>query len=585
MTTLRDQLSQALVQAAADAGIELPPEISLAAVPSQDPRFGDYQCNAAMALAKATRQNPRAVAQQLVDHLDLADLCPPPTLAGPGFINFQIADAALAAHSHALLSEPKLAIPQANPPRTIILDFSAPNVAKPMHVGHIRSTIIGDALARIARALGHRVITDNHVGDWGTQFGMILYGWKNFLDEAALTQDPVAELVRIYRTVNSLQQEDEAVATTCREELVKLQAGDPDNLAIWRRCVDLSLDGLRQIYARLGISFDLYNGESFYNDRLAPLVEDMLARGLASVSEGAVCVFSDASCPPEEDPFLIHRDGEWLPAPAIIRKGDGGFLYATTDLATIDHRVEELGADAIWYVVGAPQSAHFNQVFAASRRRGHSVELTHIAHGSILGKDGKLMKTRSGENVQLADVLEEAVARAAKVLAEKGSELSQEERAQVAETIGISAVKYAELSQFRMTDYTFDWDTMLALHGNTAPYLIYSYVRSRSIFRKLEASPDFSAPLSISHPAERILALKIAQFAELVPECLANFRPNLLANYLYDLARSYHAFFEQCPVLKSEGDTRRSRLALCQLSAQTLRTGLDLLGIEVVERM
>lgn len=542
--------------------------------PTQNREFGDYQTNAAMVLAKTLRKNPRDVAVAIVGAFEGESLCGTPEIAGPGFVNFRLSQAAFDQRLADLLEDPeRLGVAEVEKRKTIVLDFSAPNVAKPMHVGHIRSTILGDGLGRIARFLGHRVIADNHIGDWGTQFGMILWGWKHDLDETALESDPVGELLRVYRKVNAIAKEDEAVMDACRAELVALQGGDVENHAIWERCVTLSKQGLQKIYDLLDVSFDHWYGESFYNDRLAPLVEDLLASGIAEISDGAVCVFF------RDDERLVDK-------PAIIRKGDGGFLYATTDLATIDFRVSELDADAIWYVVGAPQQLHFEQIFSIAHRRGCEADLRHIPFGSILGKDRKMLKTRSGETVQLADVLSEAVSRARAIIEEKNPSLPEEEKAQIAQMVGVGSVKYAELSQFRMTDYIFDWDTMLSLKGNTAPYLINAYVRTRAIFRKLgaEFDPD-GGRLTLGEDAERALVMKLAQYAEVVPTVLDDFRPNALAAYLYELATAYHHFWEACPVLKSEGDTRHTRLALCEVTGRVLRHGLGLLGIAVPERM
>ncbi len=560
-------------------------EVDGRVLPAADLRFGDYQSNAAMALAKQQRRNPRQLAEEVVAALDLGDLGRA-EIAGPGFINFHVAPAAFAAAVSGLLGDPRLGLPDRGDGRTIVIDFSAPNIAKPMHVGHIRSTFIGDALARIARAVGYRVVTDNHIGDWGTQFGMILHGWKTLVDEAALEADPIPELLRVYREVNARAKEDPAILAACKAELVKLQAGDAENTRIWQRCVELSKQGLEKIYGRLDVRFDHWLGESFYNDRLAGLVGEFLAAGLARESEGAVCIFSDGSLPDDRDPFRIHREDGWSDNPAIIRKADGGFLYATTDLATIEYRIDEWSADEIWYVVGAPQQLHFRQIFQAAERWGKRAEFHHVAFGSILGEDRKLMKTRSGDNVQLTDVLEEAVERAGRVIAEKNPELPADEAAEVAETVGIGAVKFAELSQHRMTDYVFSWDRMLALQGDTAPYLQYSHVRIRSIFRKLDADFDPSGvELVIGEAAEVHLARLLVRYGEVVPQVLDDHRPNLLANYLLELARAFHSFFEACPVLKAEEPARSSRLALCEASARVLDHGLGLLGIRCPERM
>ncbi len=566
------ELEGVMSQALNAVGVDLPEGFQVQVESAADLRFGDYQSNAAMILAKRLRTNPREFAAKLIEVMELGDLAVA-DIAGPGFINFRVTHSAWSKRMSALLGDDRLGVALASPVQTIVVDFSAPNVAKPMHVGHIRSTIIGDSLSRTARFLGHEVITDNHIGDWGTQFGMIIHGWKTVLNESDLEADPVAELLRVYRTVNALCGEDDAVRETCKQELVKLQGGDAENLKIWEKCVDLSKHGLQGIYDRLDVGFDHWYGESFYNDRLAPLVDEMLESGVARESEGAVCVFFDG-------------DAKLDDKPAIVRKADGGFLYATTDLATIDFRVQQWHADQIWYVVGAPQQLHFQQIFEATRKRGQNPSMHHIAFGSILGEDRKLMKTRSGDNVQLVDVLDEAVERADRVIGEKNPDMDPAERAEVASIVGIGSVKFAELSQHRMTDYVFSWDRMLALQGDTAPYLQYSYVRVRSIFRKLDGQINIDpSALSIEADAEVHLARMLVRFGETVPILLDDFRPNLLANYLLELAKAFHSFFEACPVLKSEGDTQNTRLALCELTSQVLEKGLGLLGIEVPERM
>ncbi len=553
--------------------------------PAADLRFGDYQSNSAMVLAKKQKTNPRALAEQIMAAVEIDGLATA-KIDGPGFLNFTILPEAYAAHAERLLGDPRLGAPEPGKGKTVVVDFSAPNVAKPMHVGHIRSTIIGDSLCRIARFLGFEVIADNHIGDWGTQFGMILHGWKTTLDHTALEADPISELVRVYRGVNAAAKDDPAVLETCKAELVKLQAGDPENLAIWQQCIDVSKAGLQKIYGILDVSFDHWLGESFYNGMLPGLVYEFLEKGLARESDGAVCVFSDGAKPAEQDPFLVHKENGWTDNPAIIRKADGGFLYATTDLATIRYRIEEWNADEIWYVVGMPQQLHFRQIFEAAARWGKTCDFRHIAFGSILGEDRKMMKTRSGDNVGLVELLDEARARAAAIIGEKSAHLSPEEAAEVADIVGIGAVKFAELSQNRLTDYVFAWDRMLALQGDTAPYLQYSHVRIRSIFRKLDA--DFSAKdakLTLSAPEEIHLARLLARFGEVLPLVLEDHRPNLLANYLLELARAFHSFFEACPVLKSVEPMKSSRLALCELSSRVLEKGLGLLGIRCPERM
>ncbi len=578
-------LTSRLQAAFTAARIELPESFTPNVVIASDTRYGDYQSNAAMVLAKQLKANPRALAQQIVDQLDVADLCEKTSIDGPGFLNFTLSADALAKRLSQIVLDDKAGVPVVEKPKTIVVDFSAPNIAKPMHVGHIRSTFIGDSLARVARFIGHKVITDNHVGDWGTQFGMIIHGWKTQLDHAALKKDAIHELVSMYKAVNAAAKADEAVMETCKSELVKLQQGNAQNLDIWKECVRLTLEQLEKVYRTLGITFDHYLGESFYNEALAPLVADMLEKGIATISDGATVVFSDGSVKPENDPFLIKEKDEWKAAPCIIRKGDGGFLYATTDLATIDYRVKEWKADEIWYVVGAPQQLHFRQVFATAQRRGVTTIMTHIAFGSILGPDGKMFKTRSGETVGLLEVIDEAIERARTAAEEKDQGLSDTEKDEIARIIGTGAVKYAELSQNRLTDYKFSWDKMLSLQGNTAPYLLNAYVRTRSIFRKLEGAVTLTDDLTITEPAERALALKLAQFAENTHDILDDHRPNLLANYLYELANTYHSFYEACPVLRAEGAVKNTRLTLCEATSRVLKTGLGLLGIQTTERM
>jgi len=568
METFQARLARKLAETLAAAGLPQAGSVT----PATDARFGDYQSNAALVLGKERGENPRALAQRLCDLWVPWDLSEPPAIAGPGFLNFSLKAQAVALHTAELLKDGRLGVMPAKSPRKIVIDFGSPNVAKPMHVGHIRSTVLGDALARIAAFLGHDVIRDNHIGDWGTQFGMVIYGWKNLLDRAALERDPIAELVRIYKGANERAAADPAIREACREELVKLQAGDQENVAIWTECVTLSLREFENTYEILEINYDIQRGESFYNDRLAAIVERLLKSGLAEVSEGAVVVF-------------LRDEVELADKPAIIRKKDGGFNYATTDIATVDYRVDDLQRDTLWYVVGAPQILHFKQIFAIAKREGRTVDFRHITFGSILGEDRKLMKTRSGESVLLSDVLDEAVSRARKLVDEKNPDLPEPERNNIAKIVGIGAVKYADLSQYRMTDYIFSWDRMLSFQGNTAPYLQNAYVRIRSIFRK--AGEEFvpAQEIILAAPEENNLATRLCQFAEIVPAVLNDFRPNILANYLFELANGFHSFYEACPVLKAEEPARGSRLALCELTARTLRLGLQLLGINVPEKM
>ena len=568
MDTFQSLLAKKLSDALASAGLPAAGELTQAT----DPRFGDYQTNVALVLGKQRGENPRALAEKIVAQLDVSDVSEPPAVAGAGFINFTLCQAAVEKQTLDILRDERLGVAETELPRRIVIDFGSPNVAKPMHVGHIRSTVLGDALARVAKFLGNEVIRDNHVGDWGTQFGMVIWGWKNLLDRQALQRNPLAEIVRIYKETNERVSKDPEVREACRQELVKLQAGDKENKDVWNECVALSTQNFERIYKMLDVRYDLQCGESFYNDRLPGVVDRLLKAGIAEVSEGAVVVF-------------FHDDPELADKPLIIRKRDGGFNYATTDVATIDYRVNELKAGAIWYVVGAPQILHFKQIFAVARREDYRVDLRHVTFGSVLGEDRKLMKTRSGENVPLSELLEEACKRARKIIAEKNPDLSEEEKNDIAEKIGIGAVKYADLSQYRTTDYIFSWEKMLSLHGNTAPYLQNAYVRIRSIFRKAGEAPPKIDELIFSEPAELDLAKRVSQFAEIVPQVLNGFRPNILANYLFELANSFHGFYEACPVLKSEEPARSSRLALCDLTARVLQRGLDLLGIKVPERM
>ncbi len=584
---LSDQLRAALIQVLGDA---LPEGFVPAVTPSQDLRFGDYQSNAAMMLAKQQRMNPRALAAQVVEAFGESPVAML-DIAGPGFINFRVKPAYYAERAESMLRDERLGVAKVEKPKTLVIDFSAPNVAKPMHVGHIRSTIIGDTLARLARFMGHTVITDNHIGDWGTQFGMILWGWKNVLDHGALERDPIETLLSVYKKVNELCKAEgtgPALLADCKAELVKLQGGDEENLSIWNKCIAVTKTGLEKIYGQLGISFDYWLGESAYNDALAPLVDELIANGIARESEGAICVFSDGFHKPEKDPFLVSKNGEWQPVPAIIRKADGGFLYATTDLATLDYRTKNFKADSIWYVVGAPQDKHFRQIFDIERMRGITGDFRHVAFGSILGRDRRPFKTRSGDTVSLQDVIDEAVSRATQVIEEKSPDMPAEEKAAVAQAVGIGAIKYAELSQNRMSDYIFDWDKMLALSGDTAPYLQNSYVRVRSIFRKVDggfAAPAEGTQLHLEADAEINLARLLVRYAEVVPSTLDDCRPNLLAAYLHELARAFHSFYEACPVLRSEGATRETRLALCYLTARVLEQGMGLFGITMPEHM
>ncbi|HZQ46949.1 MAG TPA: arginine--tRNA ligase [Verrucomicrobiae bacterium] len=560
--------------------------------PCPDPKFGDYQSNALMSLAKERKLNPRQLATDVLAKLDVSDVCEKVEIAGAGFLNFRLKPSALAEALQSAARGEHLFFQKAAHPRTAVIDFSSPNVAKPMHVGHIRSTILGDSLARTLRLLGHKVITDNHIGDWGTQFGKLLVGWKTQLDRVALQSDPIAEMERLYKTVNAASETNPAILEQARQELVKLQGGDPENLGIWREMIVLSEVQFDTIYKRLGVKFDHTYGESFYNPLLKDVVQELRDKGMAKESEGAICVFSDGSLPPKQDPFLKQEDGEWKPNPALIQKSDGAANYATTDLATLAYRLETWHPDEIAYVTDGRQQLHFNQIFTIFRRwhPEAKVKLAHVWFGSILGEDNKPFKTRSGETVKLADLLDEAEERALKVVTEKNPDLPEAQRKEIARVVGLGAVKYADLVPNRQSDYVFSWDKMLALNGNTAPYLQYAYTRIRGIFRKggAEAAvpdPSASSPIALNAAEELTLAKHLLNFGLVLEAVAEEYRPNFLCNYLYELAGHFARFYENCPVLKSEPAERASRLTLCDLTAKVMKQGLDVLGIETLDQM
>jgi arginyl-tRNA synthetase len=631
--------------------------------PSQDPKFGDYQANVAMPLGKQLGRSPRDIAAEVIARLDVSELCDLPEIAGPGFINLRLRDDRLAEQLQQAAHDERLGVERIEHPKTFIVDYSAPNVAKPMHVGHIRSTVIGDALYRTLTFLGHRVVGDNHLGDWGTQFGMILYGYKHFLDRAAYERDPVTELARLYRLVRQLvdfqegqktlpqlennvaQQEEQLarerqasrtadakeakkaeksvrqlerslsearneleelrsklaairndpalarlvnehpnISAAVLEETAKLHSSDAENVRLWREFLPACMSDINRVYGRLGVKFDEILGESFYHDRLASVVDDLTRRGLATESDGAICVFL-----------------EGYDAPMIIRKQDGAYLYATTDLATIQYRMQQWNPNVVLYVVDHRQSLHFEQLFAVARRWGYrDVELKHVSFGTVLGEDGRPFKTRAGDTVGLESLLDEAVSRALAIVSQNddakpgGPELNADERGRVAEAVGIGAIKYADLSQNRTSDYTFSYDKMLAMQGNTATYMQYAHARIRSIFAKgekqlgesLSAADLAKAPIQLDEPAERALAIEVLRFAEALDNVITDYRPNLLTNYLFELSNRFSTFYEQCPVLKAEtADLQQSRLVLCDVTARVIKQGLNLLGIGAVERM
>tara|TARA_B100001029_G_scaffold179008_1_gene187070 strand:- start:375 stop:2078 length:1704 start_codon:yes stop_codon:yes gene_type:complete len=562
---IESRLRQAVAQHVDDAEQE-----KILVRPCSDPKHGDFQSNALMALAKKRGMNPRLLAEKVVDDLRLGDICQSVDIAGPGFLNFEIKSKVIEEALAAALKEKVPFVSPASEPQAIIIDFSSPNVAKPMHVGHIRSTILGDSLARILRMLGHKVITDNHIGDWGTQFGMLILGWKTKLNKAALDSDPISELERIYKEINS----DDSLREAARYELVKLQQGDEENLKIWRGMIELSQQQFDRVYGRLDVQFNETLGESFYNPYLEEIVEELCAKNIAGVSEGAIVVrFPD--------------DDQLNDKPAIVRKSDGASNYTTTDLATLRYRVEKWSPNKIIYVTDGRQQLHFQQLFKIFRfwNNQFAGQLQHVWFGSILGPDGKPFKTRSGETVRLDELLDEAEQRAFKAVSEKNPELEESEKRAISKIIGIGALKYSDLSSNRQSDYVFDWDKMLSLQGNTAPYLQYAYTRVRSIFRKTTEPNWDKVVINLDAAEELSLAKHLMSFGHTLEMVAEDNRPNYLCNYLYDLAGHFSRFYESCPVIKAGQAERESRLVLCELTGRVLQRGLDALGIQVTEVM
>lgn len=621
--------------------------------PAQDGKFGDYQANCAMPLGKRLAKPPRDIAAELVEGARLDDLCSAVEVAGPGFINLTLSDNWLKTQLNTSLTDSRLGVAAAENPRTVVIDFSSPNVAKPMHVGHIRSTVIGDALAKIHTYLGHNVITDNHLGDWGTQFGMIIYGYKHFVDAQAYASNPVAELGRLYKYVRvimdfhgagarlpeavdtlekqqaalaRIQSEDHAenkgkakqqkkdivrlkekiadqtdtiagltaavdsvksnqelhavavlhqdISAAVLTETAKLHEGDTENKSLWDKFLPYCLEDIQRLYNRLNVSFDHILGESFYHDQLGGVVDDFLAKKLARESDGAICVFLDG-----------------YETPMIIRKKDGAYLYPTSDLATIQYRVKEWQADAMLYVVDHRQHDHFDKLFDAARLWGYTdAEMTHVSFGTVLGDDGKPFKTRAGDTVGLEGLLDEAESRALVIAREQNSQLDESRQQEIARVVGIGALKYADLSQNRSSDYKFSYDKMLALRGNTATYLQYANARVHGILRNLDIDPqslrDAPGDFIFDQPVERQLAVQLLRYSEVLNDVLIEYKPNLLCNYLFDLAQLFARFFDQCPVRDAGSDElQTSRLQLSDLTARTISGGLELLGIEALERI
>ena len=567
---LQNQINAALEGVLGGADISSVAPDALRVVPTANAAFGDYQWNGALPLAKLLKSNPRAMATQILEKLDIAEISEMPEIAGPGFLNFRLTSEYLNRKIAAIICDQRLGVPLREYSRTVVVDYPSPNVAKPLHVGHIRTMFIGDAIARLLRFAGDRVIADNHIGDWGTPIGMVIWGWKQFRDEEKFRVSPLDEMGRIYKIVKIQTGEDKNVLTAVREETAKLHAGDAENLAIWQQLREASLPELDKVYQQLDIQLDETLGESFYQDRLKPLVENLKAQGIAEESRGAIVISFD------EPPHLRDK-------PMLIQKGDGGFLYATTDLATIDYRVEKWQPDEIVYVVDARQSDHFRQLFAATKKWNVSdVQLNHVAFGTILGDDGTPIKTREGEPPRLDDLLLEAQARALVIAREKNEDLPEADLNAIADVLGIAALKYADLCQNRTSDYQFSWDKMLALTGNSAVYLEYAYVRTRSIFRKAQTAPG---AVQLQEAAEIDLAKFLLRFPLAIEATLSDYRVNALCDYLFELAQKFGGFWENCPVLQSESPLRESRLTLVQLTGDVLKKGLNLLGIETIEQM
>lgn len=574
-STVADALTELVRRAAAAAGHADAPVPLEPCVPTGNPAHGDYQSNFAFRLGKALRTNPREVAQALVDALPPSDLVARAEVAGPGFVNFHLRDEAIAREVVERVADPRLGAPDPGAGRTMVIDFSSPNVAKRMHVGHLRSTIIGDAIRRMYAFLGWNVVADNHVGDWGTQFGRLIVAWRAWRDDAAYADDPVGELERLYVMAGEKCKEDPEWLEAARRETAKLQAGDPENLALWSRFVEASMQEFERVYRRLDVRFDVVHGESYYRDALQPLVDELLERGIAVHSEGAVVVPFEAA------------DGKGLGAPLLIRKRDGAALYGTTDLATIRHRVETWSPERIVYVTDLRQQQHFRQVFATARKMGYTdVALEHVWFGVLRFPDGSVPSSRAGNTINLVDVLDVAAARAREVVDRASPDLPEDERAAIAEAVGTGALRYFDLSQNPQSDIVFDWDRSLALDGNSAPYLMYAHARCRSILRRAADAGVTAGEFVIEHPAEREVALLVARTAEAVVLAASTYRPNLLCEHLYQLATAFSRFYDQCRVLDPQDlRTSGSRLVLTEATAKALATGLHLLGVQAPERM
>ncbi len=575
MSTIAQHLTDLVASAAKAAGLDGSPVPLEPCVPTNNPDHGDYQSNYAFRLAKAARQNPRQVAQQLVDALPADGSVAEATVAGPGFVNFRLANDWLAADLKARAADERMQGPTPGAGKTVVIDYSSPNIAKRMHVGHLRSTVIGGALDRLHRYLGWKVVADNHIGDWGTQFGKLIVAWNGWRDDAAYEADPIGELQRIYQDFDVRKEADPTLIDQARAETAKLQSGDPVNVALWQQFIDASMREFNGVYDRLGIRFDVVHGESFYNEALGPLVDELLEKGVAEVSEGAVVV-----------PFT-NDDGKGLAKnPLLIRKSDGASLYGTTDLATIRHRTATWSPDLALYVVDKRQQLHFRQVFAAAKKMGSDqTEFVHVWFGTLL-VDGAAMSSRKGSVINLVDLLDTAAERAFAIVSERSPELPDEERKAIAEAIAVGTIKYFDLSQNPQSDIDFTWDKALSLDGGSAVYLMYAYARLHKMLRDEGVAGGVSAAPSLAHPSERTLGLLAARVPEAAQAAADTCRPNLLAEHLDALASAVGPFYNDCPVRKEpDAEVKAGRLALVHVVTRALQLGLGLLGIPVVERM
>lgn len=547
----------------------------------RDKSHGDFATNLALMLAKPAKQNPRALAEAIIAAIPENSVIGKTDIAGPGFINFTVDRAQLISQLEAAFLDKRCGVPVAEKPQTVVIDYSSPNLAKEMHVGHLRSTIIGDAVARTLSLQGHKVIPQNHVGDWGTQFGMLLAHMEDSLQESSSDELALSDLETFYKAAKKRFDDEDGFADRARSLVVKLQSGDAYCKSLWQKFIDTSLAHCQEVYDRLGVQLTRADvmAESSYNDDLAKVVVDLREQGLLEENQGAQCVFLEEFKGKEDEPL-----------PIIVQKKDGGYLYATTDLAAVRYRTKTLGADRVIYVVDARQSLHFQQIFTLCRKAGYasaSTSLEHLGFGMVLGKDGRPYKSRDGGVTKLADLLDESERRAAELIAAKSTDFSAEEQANVARVVGISSVKYADLSKNRTSDYVFDWDTMLSFEGNTAPYLLYAYTRVNSIFQKAGlALHEVSGAIQLPTEQDETLAGKLAQFPEIIASVGNKGMPHFLCGYMFELAGAFSSFYEACPILNADDDAiKQSRLKLAALTARILAQGLELLGIDTLERM